>query len=254
MIKLLKYVIADILRTKVMLGYTVMLFVISFVVFAMETSTSKGILTLMNIFLFMVPLVSILYSAIYMYNSTEFIELMLSQPITRKQVWMALYFGLGFSFVLAFVVGFGLPMVLFALSESYVLFLAGIFLTVCFSGIGLFAAVRVRDKARGIGIVLMIWIFFAMIYDGLVLFLSFQFADYPLEKPLIALTSCNPIDLARILVLLDMNISALLGHTGAIFNAYLGSNLGMVLSLLLLLLWCSLPFFWSLKRFGKKDL
>ncbi|MBL0316034.1 MAG: ABC transporter permease subunit [Flavobacteriales bacterium] len=252
--KMLKYIIADILRTKVMIGYMVLLFVISFVVFASESNASKGVLTMMSIVLFMVPLVSVLFSAIYLYNSAEFIELMLSQPINRSQVWIGMYTGLGLSLIIAFCVGFGVPMLLFASNHGWVLFVSGIFLTACFSGIGLLASVKVRDKARGIGTVLMIWIFFAIIFDGMVLFLSFQLADYPLEKPMMIMSALNPVDLARIFVLLAMNISALLGYTGAVFNAYLGSGLGRLICATVLLGWCILPYWISLKWFKKKDL
>ncbi|MBX7051677.1 MAG: ABC transporter permease [Flavobacteriales bacterium] len=252
--KLLKYVIADILRTKVMIAYTVLLFLISFVVFALENSPGKGVLTMMSVVLFMVPLVSISFSAIYLYNSAEFVELMLSQPINRNKVWAGIFIGLGLSLIIAFAVGYGIPMLLFSAADGWVLFLTGIFLSACFSGLGLLSAVRVRDKARGIGAVLMIWIFFSIIFDGLVLFLSFQFADYPLEKPLMVLSALNPVDLSRILVLLDMNISALLGYTGAIFQSNLGTWSGMVFISIILLFWCVLPFFWSIKFFRKKDL
>ena len=71
--KIIKYVIADILRNKIMVIYTGFLLAASFSVFSLEDNTSKGLLSLLNIILIVVPLVSIIFSTIYMYNSVEFI-------------------------------------------------------------------------------------------------------------------------------------------------------------------------------------
>lgn len=46
--KLIKYVIIDILRNKVVLGYTLFLLVVSFSVFNLEDNTSKGLLSLLK--------------------------------------------------------------------------------------------------------------------------------------------------------------------------------------------------------------
>ena len=130
----------------------------------------------------------------------------------------------------------------------------GILLTLIFSGIGVLIAVVVRDKAKGIGRCLLHWLYFALIFDGVVLFLSFQYADYPLEKPMIVASALNPIDLARILILLKMDVSALMGYTGAVFTEYFGTLRGMLISFTILILWLLIPYFISERRFIKGDL
>ena len=82
--KIIKYVMTDILRNRIILVYTIFLLVTSFSVFSLEDSDSKGLLSLLNIILLIVPLVSIVFSTIYVYNSAEFIELLVSQPLKRK--------------------------------------------------------------------------------------------------------------------------------------------------------------------------
>lgn len=83
--KIIKFVIIDLLKNKIVLVYTIILAAFSWSAFSLEDNSSKGILTLLNIILLIVPLVSILFSTIYIYNSSEFIELLLSQPIQRKK-------------------------------------------------------------------------------------------------------------------------------------------------------------------------
>ena len=84
--KIIKYVIADILRNKILLAYTGFLLLLSFSVFMLEDSAAKGLLSLLNITLIIVPLVCIIFSTIYMYNSAEFVELLVSQPLKRNPI------------------------------------------------------------------------------------------------------------------------------------------------------------------------
>jgi Cu-processing system permease protein len=82
----------------------------------------------------------------------------------------------------------------------------------------------------------------------------FQFADYPLETPMIALAMMNPIDLARIFLLLQVDMSAMLGFTGALFQKFFGSISGMLISAFVLLLWMMIPLYLSVRQFNKRDL
>ena len=63
----------------------------------------------------------------------------------------------------------------------------------------------------------------------------------------------NPIDLSRILILLKLDISALLGYTGAVFRKFFGTNLGMVLSMSILTLWVLIPIFRMNLKLRNKD-
>jgi Cu-processing system permease protein len=253
--KILKYVVIDILRNKIMLGFTVFLLAVSLSIFNLEDSSAKGILSLLNIVLIIVPMVSILFAAIYVYNSSEFLELLVSQPLKRKTIWLSMFTGLSFSLVLSFFVGIGIPVLLYEFSATgFTLIISGILLTVIFVAIAMLAAVRIRDKARGIGAVILLWLYFSILFDGIVLFLLFQFADYPLEKAMVGITALNPIGLGRIMVLLKMDVSAMMGYTGAVFKDFFGTTAGLITSLLVLLLWVLLPAWLSVRRFNSKDL
>jgi Cu-processing system permease protein len=87
----------------------------------------------------------------------------------------------------------------------------------------------------------------------LVLLTIFVLGDYPIEKPMLALTMLNPIDLARITVLLEFDISALMGYTGAVFNRFFGSFYGMITAIGSMLIWLVLPLYGATRRFRKMD-
>jgi Cu-processing system permease protein len=253
--KITKFVILDILKNKIVLAYTLLLAVFSWSAFGLEDNSSKGILTLLNIVLLIVPLVSILFSTIYIYNSSEFIELLVSQPVERKKIWQSLFVGLSLSLVFAYLIGAGIPLLLYAEQSVGLMMIAvGCIISVVFVAIAFLGSILSRDKAKGIGIAILLWLYFALLFDGLVLFLLFQLADYPIEKMMVGITATSPIDLARILILLHLDVSAMMGYTGAIFKDFFGSTTGLIIAFTLLALWIVVPFLLSLQIFKRKDL
>ena len=75
-----------------------------------------------------------------------------------------------------------------------------------------------------------------------------------MKKPPIGLVALNPIDLARTIVLLQMDVSALMGLTGAVMQEFLGSTLGICYAVGVLLLWIIAPLWIAVRIFRKKDL
>ena len=112
--RIIKFVILDIVKNKIVLAYAILLAAITWSIFSLEDNSSKGILTLLNVILLTVPLVSIIFSTIYIYNSSEFIDLLVSQPIKRNKIWTSLFIGLSSSLIIAFLLGAGIPIFLFA--------------------------------------------------------------------------------------------------------------------------------------------
>jgi len=255
MLKLSKYVLYDILRSKIILAYTLFLFVVSISMFQMEDDSSKAMLSLLNIVLIVLPLVSLVFTTIHYYNSYEFIELMSSQPMSRTRIILSEFAGVSISLLSAFFIGVGIPVLLFAADGTgFALLFTGAALTLVFSSIAFFASVVARDKARGIGFALLLWFYFALIYDAFVLLILFSFSDYPLEKLTLLLSALNPIDLGRIFIMLKMDISALMGYTGALYKDFFGSGTGVLFTTGIMLLWILIPLWLAVRKFRKKDL
>ncbi len=253
--KLIGLVIKDILKNKVILVYTLFLAAFGWSVYSLESSTAKGALSLLNIILLSVPLVSIIFANIYIYNSKEFIELLVSQPIKRSTIWHSIFIGLLIAINLAFLIGIGLPVLIFSPNTiGFSVILTGLFIGSIFTSLAMMSSIMAKDKARGIGLSIMIWLFLSLIYDGLLLFLMFQFSDYPIEMPMVIFSALNPIDLARIQMLLQIDVSALMGYTGAIFKQFFGNFYGYLITVGLLLMWIIVPYLISLRIFKKKDL
>jgi Cu-processing system permease protein len=255
MFKIAKYVMYDILRSKVLIAYSLFLLLVSFSLFSMEENSSKSLISLMSVVMIIVPLVSIIFSTTYFYNAYQFIELLVAQPISRSSILLGEFIGVSVSLLFALFTGVGIPVLIYAPdSTGLVLMISGFALTLSFISLAFFSSVAMRDKAKGIGMSLMLWFYFSVIYDGLVLGILFSFNEYPLEKAVIALASFNPIDLGRIIILMKMDISALMGLTGAVYKQFFGSSFGIIYSLSIMLMWVVFPLRIALRIFRKKNL
>jgi len=255
MLKISKYVLYDIIRNKVIIAYTLFLFIVSVCMFQMDENNSKAMLSLLNIVLIVVPLVSLIFSTIHWYNSYEFIELMLTQPVSRRKVLLSEYLGISSSLLTAILIGIGIPVIIYDFNQTGIsILMIACLLSLCFTSISFLSSVRSRDKARGIGLALLLWFYFALIFDGLVLLILFTFSDYPLEKFTLVLSALNLIDLGRIYIMLHMDISALMGYTGAVYKDFFGSSIGMIYTIIMMILWAIVPLWLSFRAFIKKDL
>ena len=253
--RIIKYIFYDILRTRFILLYTIFLLASTFAMFQLDSDSSKVIMSMMNIVLMVVPLVSIVFTTIHFYNSYEFIELMLAQPLNRKIIFLSEYISTALSMCIAYLIGVGTPILLYGVtSAGATLLYAGVMLTLVFISLAFLASVLTRDKAKAIGLTLLFWFYFSLIYDGLLLWVVYSFSDYPIEKLTIGLVALNPIDLARIMMLLKLDISALMGYTGAFYQAFFGSYWGIIFSSGTLVIWIITPLLVGTQIFARKDL
>ncbi len=255
MLKLTRHILTDIIRSKIILGYALFLFLLTFSLFQMEENNSRALLSLLNIVLIVLPLISLVFTTIHYYNSYEFIELMLSQPMDRTRILLSEYLGTSTALLLAWCTGAGIPVLLYSANPTgWSLLLTGSALTLIFTSIAFLTSVKSRDKARGIGFTLLTWFYFSLLYDGLVLILLFSMSDYPMEKFTLVLAALNPIDLGRIFIMLQMDVSALMGYTGALYKDFFGSGVGLLFTGTVLMLWVLIPLALAIRSFRRKDM
>ena len=253
--KIVKLIALDNLRGRVVILYFLMLAVMTLTSVLLQDNASKATLTLLNITLFIVPLMSLCYPVIYLYNSHEFLVMLLSQPLQRSSLWRSFYYGVSGGLLTAFLLGTGLPALFFLpLRLCAMLVAAGCAITLTFTSLAFLLAMLTTDKARGIGAAILLWLLFTMIWDSVCLYMLFLLDEWPIEQPIMALIMLNPLDLARFQVILQTDAAAMMGYSGAAFKDFLGASGGMAVSALLLLGWIVLPFLLSARHFSKEDL
>ncbi len=249
--------INDLLKSRWVIGYTLLFFIIIESIYWFSGDISKVLISLTNIILIVIPLVSLLFGIQHIYNRREFNEILLSQPIPRKLIFIGSFLSTSIVLSLAFLIGSGMSLLLRGvkgeLSISLIILLVGILMTCSFLALAYFIAYKQNDKAKGFGLGLMLWAILLVLYDGIFMLLIYAFRDYPLEVPAIVINSLNPINLARIIITLKLDLSAMMGYTGAIYKKFFGSELGIVISGIILVLWILIPYYLARLTFLKKD-
>ena len=253
------YEFRNVIRSKWAVAYAVFFFLLTDALFRFSGDSSRVILSLVSVTLLLAPLVSILFGSMSFYNGREFIELTLTQPVSRKSVFAGMYLGLSSALALGFIVGLIVPFLIHGSgSEGFwplllTLLVSGVALTCIFVGLAFLLALLNEDRGKGLGKTILLWLWFTALYDGLILLIIVVFSKYPLEKAVLALTALNPIDLARTLLLLQLDISALMGYTGAVYENFFGSIQGALICWSAILVWVAGPLLFGLRRFNTKD-
>lgn len=257
--RIISYELSDVMRSRWLIAYGAFFFVVTEALLRFSGSGAKAALSLVNIVLFLIPLVTIVFGTMYLYHAREFVELLLAQPVRRRQLFTGLYLGLAAPLSLAFLIGLVIPYIIHGVDATVqrgalaALALAGVALTFVFTAIAMLITVRTDDRVKGLGLAIGVWLLLAVLYDGLVLLGLLIFADYPLESPALTLMMSNPIDLARVTMLLRFDAAALMGYTGAVLQRFFGSIGGSLLAGGALVLWTAVPVALGRRAFQRKD-
>ncbi len=249
----------EVMRSRWLIAYGCFFLVVTEGLLRFTGGDARTILSLASIVLYVVPLLTLVFGTVYLYNAREFTELLLAQPIDRRALFAGLYSGLTIPLVLAIAIGVGGPFLMRGFADPLpramlaAVIGTGAALTMIFTAIAFCIALWCEDRLRGLGAAIGVWMLGAIVYDGLVMAAVAAFSDYPLEKPMLMLTLANPIDLARVTLLLQLDVSALMGYTGAVIQQFLGGATGTLVAVCALALWIAGPIALGLHAFARKD-
>jgi Cu-processing system permease protein len=258
-LRLARYEMRNVVRSRWLIGYTLFFLIATDALLRFSGAQPGALLSLANVVLLVIPLVTMVFGTMYVYDAREFTELLLAQPIGRRRIFLGLYLGLLLPLVAGFVAGVCIPVTVHGAWTAELrgtvatLLATGAALTAVFTAVALWIAVGVQDKVRGLGAAITVWLGAAVLYDGIVLLLATIFADRPLEHALLGLMLANPIDLGRVVLLLRFDISALMGYTGAVFERFFSGATGLAVAAAALVLWAALPAMAGMRAFQRKD-
>jgi Cu-processing system permease protein len=248
----------DVGRRRWLIAYALFYMGLTDALFRFGGTGGRAVLSLTNVVLALVPLVSIVFGTMYLYHAREFIQMMLTQPVGRRALYVGLYGGLAIPLAASFLVGVGLPLSWHggftdAGLPAAVLLATGAALSLIFTGLAFVIALVCQDRAAGLAAAFLVWLGATVLYDGVVLLAVVLLRDYPLERPLVVSMLANPVDVGRVLLLMQFDLGALAGYTGAVFERFFGSIQGSLWSVAALALWIVAPFAGGLWRFAHKD-
>lgn len=244
-------------RSRWLLAYAAFFLLASDALLRFGGADDRAFLSLASVVLFVAPLVGLVFGTTYLYASRESTELLLAQPVGRAPIFLGLYFGLALPLALALALGLALPFAWHGIDmrgRGTLLLLVGcgVALTLTFVALAFMVALRADDRVRGLGVAIGWWLVLALLYDGAILVGIALFSQYAIERAVLALILANPIDLARIVLLLRFDAGALQGYTGAVFAGFFGGQ-GVIVAIMALALWIAAPVALGFRAFCRRD-
>lgn len=258
--RVVKFELSDLARSRWLLAYVVGFVIAGDALLRFNGADARALLSMMNIVLLVVPLVALAFGTVHLYSRRDFVELLLAQPVGRRPAFAGLYLGLTIPLAAGLVVGLVIPATIHGVwattalrTTLLALLAAGVALTAIFTAVAFCIAVRCEDKVRGLAIAVALWLGAAVLWDGIVLLLVSVFGDSAIERPLLAAMLANPVDLARVTLLLQFDVSALMGYTGAVFQNVFGTARGFAIAAAALATWIAVPVWLGGRAFVRKD-
>ncbi len=211
---------------------------------------------------FLIPLFALVLGVVSFVTHPEYLELLVTQPISRTRVLVGRYLGLCLTVLGAAGLGFGLPGAVIAMAagtEGALRYLAVIvylgLLAMAFTGIALLVTLLAKRRQVALGIALGVWIFFELVYGLLMLGSTLYLPEKVLKTSLLIGLLGNPVDLARVLSLLHIGGPQLFGPAGATLVKLTGSpTVATLVGVVGLLLWVVVPLLVAVQLFKHQDL
>ena len=224
-------------------------------------AVGKVLSSLINLSLYLVPLISLSMSAISIVGDreTNFMEWLFSKPINEIHYILGKFLGISSALSVATLLGFGLAswfVILFLPPEDvtkyFQLILLAIILSLVFIPIGLYISNISRTRYQALGTAFFLWFFMVFIFDLFVMGFIESYVKNPLIASLLGIS--NPVEAIRILMIktIDPDIT-FLGFTGVFI---LRENIHIVLgfSITILMLYSILFTLLTYQNLRNKDL
>jgi Cu-processing system permease protein len=223
------------------------------------TRTAASIVNLAG---FIIPLFALLLGVFSFITGAEYLEILVTQPISRSRVLLGKFCGLALTVLGASALGFGLPGVVIALvigvqgAQQYLIVVGySCLLAIVFTGLSVLISVATHRRQVALGIALGVWVFYELLYGVLMLGTTLYLPPSVLKVVLLGGLLGNPIDVTRVLSLLEVGGPHLFGPAGATLVGLTGSPLvATLLGLVALLVWVVAPVALARKIFNRQSL
>ena len=110
--KVLASQLRNVARSPWLIGYTLLLLATTEMLLGFGGSGERALLSLLNVVLLLLPLMSVTFGTLYVYNARQFIEMLLAQPVGRGALFAGLFGGIVVPLSGAFLFGVGLPLLI----------------------------------------------------------------------------------------------------------------------------------------------
>jgi Cu-processing system permease protein len=216
--------------------------------------------SLFNLILITFPLISLLMGVLSYTTDRSYMGLLLSQPISRFEVFMGKYIGVFLSLFISTLTGFGSAGIIISYYTGFeglkgylVVIIISVFLFLVFLSLSSFLSVILIQRSKALGVSFLIWAFFVIIYDLLAIGVSIIMGGNQVTPFTIFFLLLNPVDIARVLGFEMIGAESFLGPSGSYLLTKLGGENSSLFLGFLLILWIVIPLSIAFKIFKKQD-
>lgn len=218
--------------------------------------------SLLNLVLYIVPLVGMLMAVQSFSVEGGATDQLFTEPVTRGEIVLGKLAGIVAANILATLFGFGMTGLLIArqvgtqgLGDYAVLVAYTILIGMVFAALGSLITVITRRTLRAYAAVIVTWFLLALLFDLLIIGVSFLLPEGWANRLAFAGLFLNPIDAARIATLLVVSGKEMFGVAGALLTRSLGGVLpAEALLTTALLCWCFAPVALAISALRRQDL
>lgn len=222
------------------------------------------VVSLSSLSIFLIPLIAMLlsYDAVIGEIERGTMALLLSYPVSRRQILVGKFIGHLAVLALATASGYGVAGIALQLASGglnlsawlpfLMLIAASVLLGAAFLAMGYLISAKVKERGTAAGIAIGVWLFFVVIFDmallGVLVADSKQIITAPVLETVLLF---NPADIYRLLNLTGYENTAMyagmVGLSGQL-------ELGRPVLLLAQLLWIAVPFVLAARVFKKRQI
>jgi len=218
--------------------------------------------SLINLGGFLLPLFALLLGVFSFLTHREYLEILATQPISRGGIILGKYLGLLISVLAAAALGFGLPGAIIAASigvegaGTYLLVVGfSCLLAAVFTGLSVLIALLAGRRPVALGVAIAVWIFYELVYGLLMLATTLYLPPSVAKNMLLVGLGGNPVDVVRVLCLLQVGGPALFGPAGATLIKITGSaTTATGIGLAIIAAWIVIPLALAIRVFKRQDL
>jgi Cu-processing system permease protein len=218
--------------------------------------------TMLHLVFIIIPVVALVAAGQSICSDPGYFEFLASQPVGRSDILLGKVAGLFLALTIMTVLGFGLGGLIIALKSNsegiwkfFIFIGTSITLGLVFISLSALLSVLSNRKPMAIVTALIVWLFFLFIYDFIVLAASYYMEEAYLRTILYFSLLGNPIDMARVIVLLTVGGEAALGAAGAgLLRTFGGEVTAAISAVGLLAIWALIPLFAAALVFKKQDI
>ncbi len=218
--------------------------------------------SIVSLVLYLVPILALMMGTHTFVSSREYLDLIVTQPVARWKIIAGKYLGALTSLMISTGIGFGLAGIIIALqigaegsSRFILVVLLAFLLGAVFLSLSFLLSIILHRRQASVGLSILVWFFFVIFYDLLVLAGTALLSYQTLKIGLMAGLLLNPVDMVRVTGLIVVGGESIFGAAGALAVKLLGSMGTLVaMSIGIILIWIILPLFLSIKIFEKQNL